>query len=336
MLTVDAEAILAFRLRAGHLDARLGAGAASVRDAVHAGAQDSMPRAAVLSLHARVEDVTTRVLDDPVLTQVWGPGFSAYVVAAADVATFTLGRYPDRGRRRTTADRLSARLADVLDAQPREYRDVGTELGVDPNQLRYAALTGTIRLHWAGAGKPKISRLPAPDIDPLDARCELARRFLHVYGPATVEDFATWAGVTLDHGRTAFDGIESETIAVTIPIGEARLLAVDEERLCASAKPVVSTRLLPSGDAFTLWTGEQRRLLVDDAERRSQLWTPRVWPGAVLIDGRIGGTWRRAANRLTIDLWEPSADDVMERLEAEAASLPLVEQPLVVSFSSME
>ena len=47
--------ILAFRRAAGALEARLAPGAASLRRAAWAGLQDSMPRAALLSLHARVE-----------------------------------------------------------------------------------------------------------------------------------------------------------------------------------------------------------------------------------------------------------------------------------------
>ena len=46
--------ILAFRRAVGALDARLAPGAAALRRAAWAGLQDSMPRAALLSLHARV------------------------------------------------------------------------------------------------------------------------------------------------------------------------------------------------------------------------------------------------------------------------------------------
>ncbi|HTR36169.1 MAG TPA: hypothetical protein VMH80_09720 [Bryobacteraceae bacterium] len=44
--------ILAFRRQAGSLDERLPAGAKSLRQIAWAGLQDSMPRAALLSIHA--------------------------------------------------------------------------------------------------------------------------------------------------------------------------------------------------------------------------------------------------------------------------------------------
>jgi hypothetical protein len=54
-LEVAREQILAFRRAVGALDARLPPGAKSLRRAAWAGLQDSMPRAAVLSIYARVE-----------------------------------------------------------------------------------------------------------------------------------------------------------------------------------------------------------------------------------------------------------------------------------------
>jgi len=47
--------VLAFRRRAGALDERLPPGRRSLRRAAWAGLQDSTPRAALLSIHAQVE-----------------------------------------------------------------------------------------------------------------------------------------------------------------------------------------------------------------------------------------------------------------------------------------
>jgi hypothetical protein len=90
--------ILAFRRATSALDERFPAVAESLRRAAWAGLQDSMPRAALLSIHARVEDTGTTTLDDPALVQLWGPRFSAYAVAADDRAVFTLGRLPKARR----------------------------------------------------------------------------------------------------------------------------------------------------------------------------------------------------------------------------------------------
>ena len=87
--------ILAFRRHAAALDERLPHGRRALRRAAWAGLQDSMPRAALLSIHARMAGTQPGSWEDPSLVQVWGPRFSTYVVAKRDLAVFTLGRLPD-------------------------------------------------------------------------------------------------------------------------------------------------------------------------------------------------------------------------------------------------
>jgi len=54
-LELSRSQIVGFRRRVGSLDERLPVGPKSLRRAAWAGLQDSMPRAALLSIHARVE-----------------------------------------------------------------------------------------------------------------------------------------------------------------------------------------------------------------------------------------------------------------------------------------
>ncbi len=68
------------------LDERLPAGAKSLRVAAWAGLQDSVPRAALLSIHARVEGTTPATWEHPSLVQLWGPRFNDYIVAAKDLS----------------------------------------------------------------------------------------------------------------------------------------------------------------------------------------------------------------------------------------------------------
>jgi hypothetical protein len=105
------------------------------------------------------------------------------------------------------------------------------------------------------------------------------------------------------------------------PIGDAWILARDEPLFRDATGPVAPARLLPSGDAFIL--GDDRELVVPDVARRRELWTPRVWPGGVLVDGEIVGTWRRADEVMTVRPWRRLSRAARDAVEAEAASLPL-------------
>jgi Winged helix DNA-binding domain len=321
-LELTRQQILAFRRRAGGLDERMPAGPESLRRAAWAGLQDSMPRAALLSLHARVEGIEPSAWEDPSLAQLWGPRYSVYVVAKRDFALFSLGRLPDSARGRERAERTAALLRGHLGGARVTDSEAGRALGVNPNVFKYAAPTGTVAIRWDGARAPVVWSVPAPDVDPADARRELARRYLHVFGPSTVERFAAWAGMRQAPTGT-FAALEPELLAVRSPLGDAWLLAGDEAAVRAEPAEPAPARLLPSGDAYFLLQGAERELLVPDRDRRARLWTPRVWPGAVLADGEIRGTWRRAQHTVRIDAWERLSRASRAAIEAEARALRL-------------
>ena len=315
--------ILAFRQRSGGLDERRPSAPDSLRRAARAGLQDSAPRSALHSLHARVYDVGPDAWEDSSLAQVWGLRYAAFVVPAGDHAPFTLGRLPDRGPTRGVAEDLAVRLASALDGRRMDARDAGHELGVHPNSLRYAALTGTVLIRWDGARQPHVWTVPRPQIDPLAARVELARRFLHTYGVGTSAAFAQWAGVKLRAAVTAFDSLDASLVEVMTPFGGAHALASDEPMLRARLDRFAGARLLPSGDPYLLRWGAERDLLVSEPAHRAALWTPRVWPGAVLVNGEIVGTWRRSNAVATVEPWSRLSAPERQMVEAEAASLPV-------------
>jgi hypothetical protein len=333
-LDLGREQILAFRRRVQALDERLPPGPDSLRRAAHAGIQDSMPRAAILSLHARVTSIGPDVLADPALVQVWGPRFSAYVVGADDVAPFTLGRLSDEPERRERAERTATSLHAFLDGREMPDGEAGLGMGVHPNSLRFAAATGTVLIRWDGARATTVRTAPAPAIDAFEARLELARRYLRIFGPATPRSFGEWAGVKPPAGHVAFEALRAELTPVGTPIGQAWIRSEDEPDIRRPAESAAATRLLPSGDTYWLLWGADRELLVPDEQHRRSLWTPRVWPGALLVAGEIAGTWRRAGAIVQVQPWRVLAREERDAVEAEATSLPLpgVRDPIGVRW----
>ena len=325
--------ILAFRRQVGALEKRLPQGTRSLRKAAWAGLQDSVPRAALLSIHARAEATRPSTWEDPSLVHVWGPRFSTYVVPARDRAIFTLARLPDDPRRRQRAEDIAARVHGFLAGRRLRDSEVQQALGLH-NGIKSATMTGTIAIRWEGARAPTMWTVPRPAMDPLEARRELARRYLHVFGPATSASFAVWAGIKAAEARATFDALSRSLTAVRTPIGEAWILSRDEAGFRESPGPPAAARLLPSGDAYYLLQGADRELLVPDSRRRGELWTSRVWPGAVLVGGEIVGTWRRARADLTIQTWRRLTRAERDAVEAEAHSLPLpgIEREIAVCW----
>jgi hypothetical protein len=322
-LELSRAAVLAHRRRVGALDERLTSSPESLRTAGWIGLQDSMPRAALLSIHARVAGATSSAWEDPAFVQLWGPRFQAYVVPAVDHALFSVSRYPPDAKGRRWAEKMAAVLGEHLAGRRMRYDDAGVALGLHGNQFRYGASTGTILLRWEGARRPVVWTVPRPSIMPDEARLEIARRYVHVLGPTTAASFAKWLGIGAGQARSAFTALEPELIATRTDIGEGRILAVDEASFRAAAGPAAPARFLPSGDPFWLLWGRNRDLLVPDPKRRDELWTSRVWPGALLVDGELAGTWRRADEKVDVDAWRTLTAAERAAVETEAATMPL-------------
>lgn len=327
--------ILAFRRTAGSLDQRLPMSAKSLRRAAWAGLQDSMPRAALLSIHARLHRTTPETWEHSSLVQLWGPRYNDYVIAAQDIALFSLGRLPAHPKTHDRAFTNAQRLHDYLQHRRMPHDEAERDLGLGNNQLRYATLTGRVLIRWDGSRQPTVWTTPAPTTDPAHARLDLARRFLHIFGPATGAAFHQWAGIPRAEAETAFRSLSHELLPVTTPIGDAVILANDEPAFRANPAAPAPARLLPSGDSYFLAWGSDRTLLVPDPIRQSQLWTSRVWPGALLVNGEIIGTWRRSTSIVSIDPWRPLSSNERTAVEAEASTLPLpgLTRPITVQWN---
>ncbi len=334
-LRVTRQQILAFRRRVGGLEERLPKSAKSLRRAAWAGLQDSMPRAALLSLHARVEGVEPSTWEDPSLAQLWGPRYCTYVVPKRDFALFSLGRLPESPKGRQRAERTAERVHSYLKGVRATDREVAGALKIG-NAIRYAATTGTVAIRWEGARAPTVWTVAAPEVDPADACRELARRYLHVLGPTTAGGFARWAGISRRSAANAFASLEGSLLPVRSPLGDEWLLAEDEPAMRAAETPAAPARLLPSGDAYFLLDGAERELLLPRADQRERLWTSRVWPGALLVEGEIRGTWRRAQHTVRVDAWARLSRGARDAIEAEAAALPLpgLDRPIEVVWDT--
>ncbi|HYN70510.1 MAG TPA: crosslink repair DNA glycosylase YcaQ family protein [Candidatus Eisenbacteria bacterium] len=316
--------VLRYRARVSHLDRKLPAG--SFAKAAWGGLQDSVPRAGVISLHARVEGTQPDSWEDPSLVQIWFRGGADYLVPRGDAGIFTLGSSPRDQGRAAALDRLADDIHRVADGRTLMVAEVASALGHErPLQVRESALTGRVHIRW-DASNIWLIPVERPEIDVEDARRELARRFLHWFGPATRQSLARWTGVQPRDAIATWKSIEPELIPVEIQgrPGDARfMLAADIEAL-ERAEPISGVRLLPFDDAFTKL--DDALLLRDEALRAKVL--PRgdsrgFIPGAVLVDGEIVGAWQRQQRKVRIHPFGMLPARVRDEVEREALAFPI-------------
>lgn len=183
---------------------------------------------------------------------------------------------------------------------------------------RGQSVTFVSPLSWLGSWK---------DLDPEVALIEVARRYVHAYGPANKEDFAYWWGHWTGVGAAGWAGLHDELVAVNVEGWRAHMLAADLTRL-PSRQPGVSVQLLPNFDPFLM--GHRKRDHLFDAEHRSKVSRIAGWISpVVLVDGRVVAVWSYTLSkqRLKVEIkpFEKLAPKVVKqagvRVEAIAASL---------------
>ena len=126
-----------------------------------------------------------------------------------------------------------------------------------------------------------------PPVDPVAAREDLLRRYLHSYAPSTPAQFAGWLGVHVGDVRHWWDLVEHDLTA-TNHGGRSWMLTGDVDAMRASRMPR-GVRLLPPTDPYT--QSRDRDTLVPPGRQR-EVWRATGSPGTVLVDGELVGTWR--------------------------------------------
>jgi hypothetical protein len=169
--------------------------------------------------------------------------------------------------------------------------------------------------------------LPEPPraADPTTARAELARRFLHCYGPSTRERFAEWTGRSPKEARATFALIEDELVEVDSG-GKERTWLLGTDRKALESPPSPSgVRLLPTRDPYL--QQRDRATLLPDLSARKKVWQAVSGPGAVLADGEIDGVWRARVVgprlRVEVEAFGRLSRRVRDEIEAEAGRVLL-------------
>ena len=318
-LRVSRDQVLRYRARASHLDERLPAG--SLAEAAYGGLQDSIPRAGVIGLYARVHDVQPDSWEDPSLAQIWFRGGADYIVPRCDVGVFTLGSLPRDDEMQKVLHKIADDAHSVLDGRVLKVREVVDALRLENNMsIKGAAVTGRLLIRW-NASMIWLIGCDAPQMDPEDARIELARRFLHWFGPQTKDRFRWWTGGRPADATQTWNALEGELVEVELADTKRAMLEADVDAL-VGAEPIEGIRLIHNDDPYLKI---DRDLVVADKARREWVFppvgtSPGYSPGAIVVDGEIAGVWQRQQRRVTIHPWRELA---RAEVEAEALSFPV-------------
>ncbi|HEX6208612.1 MAG TPA: winged helix DNA-binding domain-containing protein, partial [Actinomycetota bacterium] len=241
-----------------------------------------------------------------------------------------------------TLDEMVAAARDLLDGRTmnvNEFRDLlrervpalarvrKPEFARDPMPEPLFRALGTAGAVCIVSGRGTSSELGRTDQwlgsspDPAskeEARAELARRFLHAYGPSSPRRFAEWTQRSTEDAKQAFSLIEGELEEVSFD-GRSWMLRRDAKTLSAPSEPR-GVRLLPVQDPYL--QQRDRATLLADAAHRKRLWQPIRGPGGVLSAGELVATWRSTIKgrrlEVTVEPFGRLTSAVREEVTGEA------------------
>jgi hypothetical protein len=147
-------------------------------------------------------------------------------------------------------------------------------------------------------------------LDAGEALQELAYRYFSSRGPATVQDFAWWSGLTLASARRGVE-LNASRLSHLVHRGQAYLFSVEPT---AALKPTV--HLLPSYDEYTVAYKDRSDVL---APEYNTLTGSGIFRPTLLVDGAVKGIWKRIDNKDSVHVEVRSPIPVKTRLLERAA-----------------
>ena len=228
-----------------------------------------------------------------------------------------------------TKGELSEALHGRVDADLEPWCDACDVHQVPDPLLRLAGMAGIFCYGWPYGDRQMLT---ATDIwlgEPLggdvrSGRVELARRFVHAYGPVAPRHFASWTGIGAAEARDRFLDLGSELVEVRLDGMPNWVLAADLD-VVRDPPLAGGARLLPPGDPFL--AQRDRSTLVPDRAVQRAVWRPVGSPGLVLMTGHPVATWRSRVVgpclEVTVDAFAALSDRQRMAIEQEAGVLAL-------------
>lgn len=158
--------------------------------------------------------------------------------------------------------------------------------------LFYAELEGLI-CSGAKQGKQATYALleervpPAPKLSKEESLAELALRYFQSHGPATLNDFAWWSGLSKGEAKQAQQLITDKLVFITQ--GKEQLAFVDN-----GTAPLKNNDLflLPNYDEYTVAYSDREALMGKGGDTLGRNGNP-LFSNVLLLNGKVEGTWKR-------------------------------------------
>lgn len=149
-----------------------------------------------------------------------------------------------------------------------------------------------------------------------EALAELAKRYFTSHGPATLQDFIWWSGLTARDARHAAESVKSGFISERK--GSVEYLFPEFTRVL-NASP--SLYLLPAYDEFLI-SYKDRSASLSQVHNRKTISNNGIFRPVIVVNGQVGGTWKKIREKrkliIQADFFKPPSGSVWHHLKKMA------------------
>lgn len=131
-----------------------------------------------------------------------------------------------------------------------------------------------------------------------EALAEFAGRYFMSHGPATLQDFIWWSGLSSTDAKAGLEMVRSQLVQEAVD-GHTYWFS---QRTPALKEPQQTAYLLPDYDEYVVGYKDRRAVLDARHIEKISLWNSIVLNPTIVINGRVAGTWKRTLNKKAVGI----------------------------------
>lgn len=158
---------------------------------------------------------------------------------------------------------------------------------------------------------------------------ELIRKYLHCYGPATLDYFMKWLGCSKLQAKRLWNSVVDELVPVEVNGNTCYMLSADCDNLLSFEANNESIVLLGAHDPYL--DLKDRSIILENKTHQKNIWKFASNPGVILKGGSIIGAWKEKKMNdkldISINMWEMTTSaeqELLNHLAQEYASFRLL------------
>ncbi len=180
----------------------------------------------------------------------------------------------------------------------------------------------------------RVTKTPPLNVE--EASGKLAARYFTSHGPATLQDFVWWSGLSIRQAKQALEMVKPQLTAETI---QSQTYWFTHLPATPQADPE-AVHLLPAYDEFLI-SYKDRSATITLENHKKTVSNNGIFRPVLVVNGQVAGIWQRTSKKenvvLQITPFRPLSEGVKNNIEAAAGQYGrFLNKPIKISYHPSE